>query len=282
MSIVKPISFGIVRSLSYKPTGRSTYCSEYTVVYKKLVELGDVPDAVIAAQQDLMVRQEVAYVGWADVYDIKYVLAQQTNNGGGALINWINPGTFDATLVNAPAFASFEGFTGGGASVYINTNYNPATQAINYFKDSCGINIYIRNNVDENCRDFGSKNIDYITAEIRDGNVITYWINTTNSSGVAGITDSRGLWCFQRENDAANQKVYRNDTLIRTEADASTNIPDANIFILCYNNGGIPQAFSTKQVSAFTIGNYLNASQRTISQSAIETLMDYNGKGVIP
>jgi len=275
-----PPGIGIVRSLAF--TKVATYCSQYMAVYNKLVELDDVPDTVQAYQQNLMVRTIASYVGWADWADVFYLLAQQYNDGGGALINLINPGTHDATLVNNPTFTSLEGFTGGGASVYINTNYNPATQAINYFKDSCGINIYIRNNVDENCRDFGSKNIDYITAEIRDGNVITYWINTTNSSGVAGITDSRGLWCFQRENDAANQKVYRNDTLIRTEADASTNIPDANIFILCYNNAGIPQAFSTKQVSAFTIGNYLNASQRTISQSAIETLMDYNGKGVIP
>lgn len=45
-----------------------------------------------------------------------------------ALINWRNPGTHDATLVNAPTFTQDRGFTGNGTNSYVNSNFNPLPQ----------------------------------------------------------------------------------------------------------------------------------------------------------
>jgi hypothetical protein len=47
-----------------------------------------------------------------------------------ALIDWIR--LSDYTAVNSPTFTTDEGFTGNGTSAYINTNFNPTTQVVNY------------------------------------------------------------------------------------------------------------------------------------------------------
>lgn len=57
--------------------------------------------------------------------DVLQVFA--VHNSADALINWKNPGTSNASLVNSPTFVVNRGFTGDGVSAYVNTNYNPAT-----------------------------------------------------------------------------------------------------------------------------------------------------------
>jgi hypothetical protein len=47
-----------------------------------------------------------------------------------ALIDWIR--LSDYTAVNSPTFTTDEGFTGNGTSAYIDTNFNPTTQGVNY------------------------------------------------------------------------------------------------------------------------------------------------------
>ncbi len=63
--------------------------------------------------------------------DVLYIFA---NDGGSnfATLNWIRPLVNQATLINSPTFTSNQGFTGNGTSSFINTNFNPATQGVNY------------------------------------------------------------------------------------------------------------------------------------------------------
>lgn len=56
-----------------------------------------------------------------------------------ALINWRNPGTHDATLVNAPTFTQDRGFTGNGTNSYVNSNFNPSTAGGLYVQNSAHI-----------------------------------------------------------------------------------------------------------------------------------------------
>lgn len=70
-------------------------------------------------------------IGVWDKLDVLYVFAQ---DGGSAFatINWKNPSANQSTLINAPTFVSNGGFQGNGTSSYIDTNFNPATQGVNY------------------------------------------------------------------------------------------------------------------------------------------------------
>lgn len=63
--------------------------------------------------------------------DVLYVFAQ---NGGSAFatLNWKNPSANQCTLYNAPNFVYNGGFEGNGTSSFIDTNFNPATQGVNY------------------------------------------------------------------------------------------------------------------------------------------------------
>lgn len=58
--------------------------------------------------------------------------AMFANDGGNdfALIDWKR--LVLMTAVNSPTFTTNQGFTGNGTSSYINTNFNPATQGVNY------------------------------------------------------------------------------------------------------------------------------------------------------
>jgi len=271
---------GIVRSLAF--TRIRTFCSEYQAVYKKLIELGDVPDTLIAKEQNKMVRQDVAYVGWADVYDVFYLFAQYSNNGGGALINWINPGTFDATLVGTPAFDSLEGFTGQNTTNnYIRTHYAPLTDKINMSQNDASIGAYVRNNTDKGwvagAADDGYAN-GLLLGPLSGGNAVIR-VNST-SYAYDGMATSAGFSMGIRR-IAATQKIFKNGVEVDSENDASTGITDKEVYILLYNNNGAPSGTTDYQVSCFFIARAPSDPQALILTNAVEALMDYNGKGVI-
>jgi hypothetical protein len=63
--------------------------------------------------------------------DVLYVFAQ---NGGSAFatLNWKNPSANQCVLANSPTFITNGGFQGNDTSNWIDTNFNPATQGVNY------------------------------------------------------------------------------------------------------------------------------------------------------
>ena len=97
------------------------------------------------------------------------------------------------------------------------------------------------------------------------------------------MINSKYFIMIQRENDSANQKLYKNGAIADTEADASTNIPNGNVFVLALNVVGTgASSFSTHQVSCYYAGDYLSSGEMTAFVNAFETYMDSNGKGIIP
>jgi hypothetical protein len=60
-----------------------------------------------------------------------------------ALIDWIR--LTDYTAVNSPTFTTDEGYEFNGISSYINTNFNPATQGVNYTLNNASRGFYLYN-----------------------------------------------------------------------------------------------------------------------------------------
>ncbi len=258
------------------------FSAEYQAVYDSFTTK---PSAAIANQQDIMVRALVVAGVWTKL-DVFYLLAQTVNSAGEALKNWFNPGTFDATLVNAPAFVALEGFTGDGATSYIRSNWNPNTDSINYVLDSASGGIYIRTNVKEDAVDFGSKDAaDFAAYMVSrwddgvDGN--TYSRINQADFDVNANTDSRGIFIVSREANNIN-RTYRNKNQIGDDIDASTAIPSTEMYLLCYNNNGVAASFSTKQASMVFFGSGFTQQNVDDMNDAVEVYMDSNGKGVIP
>ena len=192
-------------------------------------------------------------------------------------IEWTN-----ATAYNAPAFVALEGLTGDGATTYIDYNWNPSANGVNYTQNGAGIGVYARNDVDEAKHICGINDAaNYLQLAPRNANTSEWSINDDGTDDTAAMLDSRGYFIVNRT-AAGARAAYKNAVLLATDAQASTGIPDGNLYGLAINDNGAAASFCTDQLAALLVGGDLTAGERTAEMNAIEVYMDSNGKGVIP
>ena len=113
--LLLPLEGQIGRYPFYTVTSPSPYCIEYQAV---LAAMTTDPSNDIKDYQNTMVEALVAGGYWARM-DQLLITATEVNTGGEALINWINPGTYDADNVDATAWTTLEGYTGDATADYI-------------------------------------------------------------------------------------------------------------------------------------------------------------------
>ncbi len=253
-----------------------TYIAQYQTVYDSLTTK---PGASVADAQNTMVSSLVSAGIWAKM-DLFYLFAQATNGASEALLNWINPGTFDGTLVNAPAFVALEGFT-GGTDEYIDTDYMPESEGIKYLKDDASFGCYIRTDTDGIKTDMGVQRAgELIIMQSRSSNSFNHAINDDTVASGAN-TDSRGFYINSRDSSTVT-KGYKNGSVVISGAVTSTDIPNSyNLYILCTNNQITPTNFSDRQLSIAFAGGKLDQTEVTAFTNAVEAYMDSNSKGVI-
>jgi len=257
------------------------YSPEYQVVYNAMTNK---PSADVAAAQDILVRALVADGIWAKL-DVFYVFAQESNAASEALINWINPGTNNATIVlggGSMPFVSLEGLAGDAANSYVNSNYNPSTDATNYAQDSASIGLYSRTD--------GQK-ASTIEAGLNDAdNDVQIGLRSTtdsmisrvndNDSAVISVTSALGFRASVREN-SPTRYFYENKTQTQDDA-GSDGVGNGDVYIFGINTigSGLAQP-SNRQLSMFFMGGALTAAECGDFQDAFEAYMDSNSKGVI-
>ena len=254
-----------------------TFCDEYQAVYDALTTP---PAASIANAQNTMVSTLVSGGVWAK-FDLFYLFAQTTNAASEALLNWVSPGTFNATLVNAPTFVALEGFTGEDTK-YINTNWVPRTDGINHILDGASAGCYIRNNTSCNGSDFaaaGGGGWSHLNARQVLGGHTSLRVNSLTSS-LFVQSDSRGMWIINRTL-STHQDGYKNKVRVINEAVDSIILPNVSIYILCRNLGDAAEGFTDRQQSMFFAGGGLTQGDINILTDAVEVYMDSNSKGVI-
>lgn len=104
-----------------------------------------------SASQQLLQNQLVVDLKAGGVWnklDTLGVLATDGNSDF-ALIDWIRLTQY--TAINSPTFSANGGFTGNGTSSYIDTNFNPATQGVNYTLNNASRFYWVDNNVTGIC-----------------------------------------------------------------------------------------------------------------------------------
>lgn len=112
------------------PTGPA-YDSDYQAILDRATTLGyTLPSDAVKLKQNTLLTSMKADGVWAKL-DVFYVFAQ---DGGSAFatLNWKNPNANQASIASSPTFVSNGGFTGNGTSSFIDTNFNPATQGVQY------------------------------------------------------------------------------------------------------------------------------------------------------
>ena len=220
----------------------------------------------------------------SDAFDAMWIFAGETEES--SLKNLIK-NSHHAVLAGAtpPTFAAAEGFTGDGLTGYINTNYNPVTQGVNFTLNSNSYGVYSRTNANSEGTSMGlrTSTSDYchLTLFSAGSGSVTATRNCQVAPGSIAIAlpTTAGLFISNRGTDASHDLFY--NTAKVSQIAASTSLPSANFMILCRNNNGAAESFNTRQISfAFTAKAVIQGDVDVIT-SVFETYMDALGKGVI-
>lgn len=223
------------------------YCDEYDAV---LAAMTNQPSEAVAEAQNTLVEALIAGGYWARM-DQLLVFATYTNADSEALINWISPGTNNATLVAlaAGSFSQYDGFTGDGVDGWINTNFNPSTDGSNFTQNSASFAIYLGNSgLTEDFATAGcyATNRVMIMARHSEGVLEVAANNGGDDTYLGPSTNSSGLFLVSRTSSSA-LSGYRNGALVGTNSSStSTARPNENIGLLTFT--GVEASFSTNLI----------------------------------
>jgi hypothetical protein len=226
------------------------YCDEYQAVYD---EFGTPPSETNAGYQNTLVESLVADGIWAK-FDVFYVFAG--NNSANSLLNWINPGTFDASNVNSCPFTAYEGFTGtGGDYGYINTTYNPTTAGGNFVQDNASFGAWFLIDNIGICLGFHTNtNPAFLYLS---GTLDEAWLNAKLNSSTLRQTQTNtaymGLWTASRRS-STDFEYYLNDATITAIATTSTGLVNAVMEFVAWNTS----YYSENQVAIGFAGSGLS------------------------
>jgi len=257
----------------------SAYCAEYQAVYDAYTTK---PDPVYAAIDNTMVAGLVSDGVWAKL-DVMWVYAVHTNGAGEALINWPNPGTFDATAFNAPTFTAYQGFLGNGTTQYINTGgWIPSVNGVNYTQNSASMIIYTRNDITSYGNHGTFENVDNKDTRINLRHPAGSSYSNINSNGamasVVGASNGMNITTRLASNVT---KEYRNKVEVGSDVDASTGAPTHSPYSLAYNDDDVAKGFRADQVSLYAFGAGMTQTDVNNLTDRFETRMDALGTGVI-
>jgi hypothetical protein len=193
---------------------------------------------------DTCVNALVASGVW-DKLDVLYMLAAADSQA--ALVNWVNPGTYDGTLVDTPTFTADEGFTGNGSSDEIDTGFVRNTAPGRKCSQD-DTSIFIRSLTvagDDLYAGRGSNLFLWpsVVTRINDG------------SGFTPVSAAAGLHLAVRAN-SSDVLAYRNGAANGSATVASTNDNGDAVRVL-----GNASQFTQSKLASFGFGAALSAGQ---------------------
>ena len=203
---------------------------------------------------DLVKRLKVD-LNWG-LLDRFWIFAHEAGLQQASLINLVNPLGTQLTEVSAPVWTADQGYTGDGVADYLDTNFIPSTNGVNWVLNSCSAGGYFRINQQADSNEFGGTVITVGTA-VRIRNTLNSFLGRINDgtfiSAIDSTTDGRGLSSTTRINSTTHTN-YKNGIIGSSAASTSFNT-NVKLYILVNNNNGTPAAFSTNQVSCFYCGS---------------------------
>ena len=187
--------------------------------------------------------------------------------GGSASAHAVNlktPGTHNLSFATGVTHSA-NGMLGNGTG-YANSNFNPNLNGATL--NSHHVSFYSRTNSNGTEVEFGTAAAGNQTLlEIRTSGTTYAAINSSPTYINFADTDSRGFYIANRT--ASNVlNVFRNSTKRVTGATASSALPNANYFILAWNNV-TPQYLSLKQCAFASIGDGLTDTEAANFYTAV-------------
>jgi hypothetical protein len=177
-----------------------------------------------------------------------------------ALIDWKR--LSDYTAFNSPTFTTNEGFTGNGTSSYINTNWNPNTQGVNYTQNDACFGGWRLNNINNPASRFMGATI---TISMRDDNNVVHRINGSGNASSSLNGAGIGLRVLNRTNSTDIQMIV--DNTLQTSTQTSVTPPSSNLHLLSRGDGS---SFSLSQIATALAGANL-VTESTDLYNALNT-----------
>jgi hypothetical protein len=164
--------------------------------------------------------------GVYDKLDLFYVMAAADSQA--ARVNWISPGATDLVAVNSPTFTTDRGYTGDGASAYLDTGAQ-LDLLTHYTLNSASVGGWVLNNV-TGAIIAGLNAASTLNVNARNG--AGNFLGRVNDAGATGAVnaDSRGFWSLNRSASNARQ-FYLNGASYSTDSTASTLFSSAQLAI---------------------------------------------------
>lgn len=268
----------ILRYSNYvAPVETITYCDEYNAV---LAAMTTEPSLVNKGYQNTMVQALVDGGYWARM-DLFYVFATELNTGSEAYINWITPGTYNATVgATTVNFAAYDGVSSDGTG-YLTTGYNPSTNADNIGLDDLTIGAYTITSDYLATVVFGVSDGTQmiIMTPITTGPVIRVRLcNDINFE--ANSTEGGGLAVGTRRGNT-DSELYQNGSSIGTGSSESYSLPNQIMYLCANDNNGSAGGHSRDVLSIAFLMDGISDAENTAIFNIIEEYMDSIGSGVV-
>jgi hypothetical protein len=230
------------------------YDADYQAILDRGTELGfTLPSDDEKLKQNQLVIDLKNAGAWSKI-DCLYLFATASNSNF-ARIDWKNF-THTATLFNAPTFISGKGFQGNGSSSYIDTNFNPVTDGVNYTQNNASRYIFMDTASGTAALD-GIETVN--TNRMLRSTVSTQTINQGSSTlnSVFNFTNVKGMKSIHRTS-ATNVELF-NGISGESRTATSASLENKNQFILR----------SGTSYGAHTISFYMNGASMIAENTAI-------------
>lgn len=241
--------------------GGSLFDSSYQAVLSYASSLGyTLPSSSQQIKQNKLITDLKAAGIWSKL-DTFAMFANDAGSNFG-LIDWKRLALY--TAVNSPTFTTNEGFTGNGTSAYIDTNFNPATQAVNYGLNNASRYIYHFSGTGTLVSDGVASNASYNS--LRLGATTQNTINgTTALSASFTFSTTKGVKSIHRTSTTDvtlfNDKIGGNRT-------ALANLSLSSMTQVILRRASV---YGSNQVSAYAMG----ASLITENDAFVDALNTY-------
>lgn len=192
---------------------------------------------------------------WTDL-DVLWVPALYGHSGEqGALMEWKNGGTFDASKVGSPTFSA-GGVRNNSTTGYLNLNWGPTPDGVNYTQTDASVGVYVTSTATDAANtgrydigSFGGNANTYLNAW-RSTSVGGRMVSTGTGDCATSISTRVGLSMFNRT-DSSTATGYRDGSSIGALGSQS-NGPISSTYdwyLTVLNNGGGPSSPSDDTIA---------------------------------
>lgn len=215
---------------------------------------------------DQTIRQLKQHGIWQKL-DVFWMLA--AHDAQAARLNWKAPGTFTLTAVNSPTFTADRGYAGNGTTSYLNTGWNPSTNAVQTQQNNSHVMNWTRNVYASGDRtDIGC----YTSVGLLNCSRLSLagkaTFQSTSATPPAQFASTTAGMTVGVGRSGPAQEIYENGLSLATDADATSALPNAVAFICALNFSGSAAQHTTRQQAAGSFGAAFSSAE-VASYSAI-------------